>query len=232
MKPDCVRSNLPTKLRWASTAALFSAAIIASLVPSTSHAQYKVIGADGKVTYTDRPPLPNEGKVTSLGTRILPSGGGTTPDVVLPLELRPIVSRYPVTLYTVTGACEPCETARQQLRQRGVPFAEKQVQSPEDSEALERLSGGRDAPTLTIGSQILRGLAPEVWNSYLDAAGYPRESRLPATYQYPPAAPITERREATAARAPAARASQPNAAEAPAAAPPPNPAANPSGIKF
>ena len=75
--------------------------------------------------------------------------------------------------------------------------------SVEDSEALEKLSGGRDAPTLTIGSQIVRGMAPDLWNSYLDAAGYPRESKLPSSYQYRPPTPIVERREAAAAaRAP------------------------------
>jgi len=96
--------------------------------------------------------------------------------------------------------------------------------SPEDSEALERLSGGRDAPTLAIGTQMMRGFAPEVWSSYLDAAGYPRESRLPAGYQYAAATPIVERREAAATR-PAPAASRPDAPTAP---PPPSP----SGIKF
>ncbi len=185
-------------------------------------AQYKVIGADGKVTYTDRAPATSDGKVTSIGSR----GAAPVGDVALPLELRQAVARYPVTLYVMVGNCDPCEAARQLLRQRGIPITEKQVQSPEDSEALERISGGRDAPTLSIGSQTLRGLAPSVWNSYLDAAGYPRESRLPASYQYPPATPITERREAVA------KAAAPRAAPAVEAASTPAPAANPAGIKF
>jgi len=109
------------------------------------------------------------------------------------------------------------------LRGRGVPYAEKQVLSQEDSEALERLAGSRDVPVLSIGTQVMRGLAPEVWNSYLDAAGYPRDSRLPASYQYAAATPIVERREASAAR-PAASAAQPDAT----VAPPPSP----TGIKF
>ena len=189
--------------------------------PTQAAAQYKVIGADGKVTYTDRAPTSNEGKVTAIGSR----GAAPSGDVALPLELRQAVARYPVTLYVMVGNCDPCEAARQLLRQRGIPVTEKQVQSPEDSEALERISGGRDAPTLSIGSQTLRGLAPSVWNSYLDAAGYPRESRLPATYQYPPATPITERREAVAK-------TPPRAAPAVEAAATPAPAANPAGIKF
>ena len=199
--------------------------VMLMVIAAPCQAQYKVVGPGGKVTYTDRAPAPTDGKVTSLTAR----GGAALGDAALPLELRQAAARYPVTLYVTSGACEPCESARQLLRQRGIPVTEKQVQSPEDSEALERLSGGRDVPTLTIGSQTLRGLAPEVWNSYLDAASYPRESRLPANYQYPPATPITERREASAARpAPARPVPQADADAATA----PRPSANASGIKF
>jgi glutaredoxin len=214
MSHACMHPNRSTWLCWAPLVALLAA------LPA--HAQYKVVGPDGKVTYTDRAPPPSTAKVTSLGSRAAASG---PTDPALPLELREPAAKYPVTLYTVTGACEPCQSARQLLRQRGVPYNEKQVQTPEDSEALERLSGGRDAPTLAIGSQMMRGLAPEVWGSYLDAAGYPRESRLPATYQYAAATSIVERREASAAAKPAAAASRPDAPTPPAAA-------SPTGIKF
>lgn len=185
------------------------------LVALQSHAQYKVTGPDGKVTYTDRPPISTDSKVTAINAR-----GGTS-EVALPLDLRRAMSRYPVTLFVASAACEPCDAARQLLRQRGIPFSERQVQTPEDNDALERLSGGRDAPTLSIGSQILRGLSPEIWGSYLDAAGYPRESQLPANYQYPAAAPVV-------ARAAPARAPAPAEPETPAAAR----TSNPAGIKF
>lgn len=217
MNLDCVNDRAhPSRLGW-----LCWAPLVALLAALPAHAQYKVVGPDGKVTYTDRPPASSGGKVTSLSSRGIDIG---PTDATLPLELRAPAAKYPVTLYTVSGACEPCESARQLLRQRGIPYGEKQVQSAEDSEALQRLSGGRDAPTLAIGSQMMRGLAPEVWGSYLDAAGYPRESRLPASYQYAAATPIVERRDAAAAK-PAATASRP---DAPTAAPP----ASPSGIKF
>ena len=166
-------------------------------------AQYKIVGPDGKVTYTDRPPI--QGRATA-------------------------VARYPVTLYTASGACDPCNTARQLLRTRGVPFSEKQVLSAGDGDALERLSGARDAPTLAIGPQFLRGLAPEVWGSYLDAAGYPRESRLPPGYVYPPPSPIVERRELMVGPGAAASAGDNSASSAPRTAVTP-PAAQ-GGIKF
>ena len=171
------------------------------LASAPSQAQYKIIGGDGKVTYSDRMPSSAEGRVSALGAR----PGAAAPAVELPFELRKVAGRYPVTLYVSTGACEPCDAGRSLLRQRGVPYAEKQVQSAEDSEALEKLSGGRDAPTLTIGTQVVRGVSADLWNSYLDAAGYPRASQLPANYRPPAPTPIVERREVAAAPAPEVR---------------------------
>lgn len=157
----------------------------------SAHAQppYKVIGPDGRVTYTDRP------STSAVDSRVSPlaAAAPAPAEVSLPLELRQATGRFPVTLYVTTDDCAPCTSARQLLRQRGVPFAERQVQTPDDVLALERLSGGRDAPTVGIGGQVLRGLTPELWNSYLDAAGYPRESRLPANYQYPAPTPLVAR---------------------------------------
>jgi len=200
-----------------------AAPLAALLTAMPAQALYKVVGADGKVTYTDRPPTSLVGnKVTALST-----SGMAESDIALPLEVRQAATRFPVTLYTM-GVCEPCDTARQLLRQRGIPHNEKLVATAEDGEALQRLSGGRDMPTLTIGAQALRGLSPEVWNSYLDSAGYPRESRLPANYQFPAATPLVERRVADAP----ATGRPPAAAAAPAPAAPPQAEASPTGIKF
>ena len=200
---------------------LLALSALAATVP-LAQAQYKVVGADGKVTYTDRAPNSNEGRVTALGAR---SQAEAAVEPELPFELRQVASKYPVTLYTTTGVCDACAAGRQLLRQRGVPYTERQAVTSEDVDALERLSGGRDAPTLTIGSQVVRGLAHDTWNQYLDAAGYPRESKLPPSYQQRPIAPVVERREAPVARGdvkPAVRPSAPFATNAPA----------PSGIRF
>ncbi len=172
------------------------AALAFALVATSSLAQYKVIGPDGKITYTDREPSASEGKVVALGNRTV----AAAVESELPFELRQPASKYPVSLYVTTTACDPCTSARQMLKQRGIPFNERLVVTAEDSEALERLSGAREAPTLMIGSQTLRGYAVDVWSSYLDAAGYPRESHLPASYQYRPATPIVDRRESVTAR--------------------------------
>ena len=175
-----------------------------------AHAQYKVVAPDGKVTYTDRAPPPEQGRVVTINGRTAPA----EPDSSLPYELREATRRYPVTLYVASAGCEPCDSARGLLRKRGVPYTEHVVSSPEDAEALERLSGSREAPTLTIGAQVVRGYAPELWTSYLDAAGYPHESKLPTTYAYKPATPVVERPPVASAK-PAKPAAPPEAPRLP-----------------
>lgn len=203
----------PARQRIARLLPALVTAGICMIASVSAQAQFKVIGADGKVTYTDREPTAAEGRVVPIGTKSV----STVPvDADLPYELRQPATKYPVTLYVSSNACEPCNNARQLLKQRGIPFSERIVVTAEDSEALEKLSGAREAPTLTIGSQTLRGLSTEVWNTYLDAAGYPRTSILPASYRYRAATPVVDRTAATAvARAPA-----PSAAPTPSAVPP------------
>ncbi|ODU09911.1 MAG: hypothetical protein ABS84_05455 [Rubrivivax sp. SCN 71-131] len=197
----------PGKLLLAAWAAVLVAPVVA---------QYKIIDAQGRVTYTDRPPA-------TEGSKVLPMSGGVAAaaaagNSALPYELRQIVARYPVTIYTGPD-CTPCEAGRQLLRQRGVPYSEREILNEDDSAALERLSGGRVLPSLAVGSQALRGFGATDWSSYLDAAGYPRESRLPRNWQPPAASPLVARAAATPASTPAARAERP-APDAEATAPP------------
>lgn len=157
----------------------------------TAQAQYKVVGPDGSVTYTDRAPSPSAGgKVSTVrrdGTVVAaPSAAAQAP---LPLELRQAAARFPVTLYT-SADCAPCDNARRLLRTRGIPFTERTVSDDADGEALARLSNGRTVPTLTVGAQVLRGYAETEWQSTFDLAGYPRESRLPRDYVSPSPTPL------------------------------------------
>src|ERR1700737_4295278 len=75
--------------------------LVLLLVAMPSHAQYKIAGADGRLTYTDRTPSAAEGRITALGAR----NAVAAPEVELPFELRQPVSRYPVTLYVSSGTC-------------------------------------------------------------------------------------------------------------------------------
>jgi glutaredoxin len=198
-------------------AALWLASLL--LAAGAAQAQYKVEGPDGSVTYTDRPPTTANAKVTPIGRNAIAAAAAaaaatTNAESLLPLELRTAMQRHPVTLYT-SESCSPCDAARRLLQQRGVPFVERRVSSEEDVGALERLTGARTVPALSIGAQPLRGFNDVDWTNYLDAAGYPKQSRLPRAWQAQPPRPLVERASA-AAPAPAA-APEPAAQAAPAA---------------
>ena len=194
-------------------------------------AQYKVVQPDGRVIYTDRPPADQSARVSPVGTAKPPAGSiaaeykaALALAAGLPTELRTPVQRYPVTLI-VNAGCAPCDNGRQFLQLRGIPYIEKQVLTEEDGHALERLTGARNVPALMIGTQPLRGFAEADWTNFLDAAGYPPESRLPKGWKAAEATPLAERVPVPAAAAPlpaaAARPEPPREALAPPVAPPP-----------
>ena len=200
---------------------------VVGLAALPAAAQYKVVAPDGSITYTDRPPVESNLKITNLGRNAGASAAGSDP--TLPAELRALVQRYPVTLYT-TAECPPCDSGRRLLQQRGIPYNERRLTSEEDALALDRIAGGRTVPALTIGAQPLRGFAEVDWVAYLEAAGYPRESKLPRNWPAPTPTPLVERAVATTQPAPR---SAPAAPPAPSNAPVDEvPSRAPGGIRF
>ena len=167
------------------------ASLSLSLLLTPAWALFKLVHPDGSVTYSDRPPPSGAGRVTSISA----GGDRVQAAAALPLALRQAVQRHPVTLFTAVD-CPPCDSARQWLVRRGVPYSERRVVSEDDARVLERLSGGRTVPALNIGAQPLRGFSDADWTVFLDAAGYPRESQLPASWQAPVAAPLANRTDA------------------------------------
>ena len=121
-----------TSLRQLSVLALWT-------VASAAMAQtvYRNVDQNGKVSFSDKPPAAN-------AVQALPrTGSSTAGNANLPYELRQVVQRYPVTLYT-SEECGPCGAARSLLVTRGVPFDERTIKSNEDIEALQRLKLSTD----------------------------------------------------------------------------------------
>ncbi len=207
--------------------ALAAASTFIALQASSALAQtvYRIVGADGRVTFSDKPPVTRDDKVTATGRGGKAIELGNAP---LPYELGQVVSRFPVTLYTSTN-CAPCGAGRTLLSSRGVPFAERTVNTNEDIEALGRISGESSLPFLTIGGQKIKGYSDAEWTQFLDAAGYPSTSKLPGNYRGQPAAPLVavQRPEPPA---PVVRQATTAAVPAPAAAA--ETGSNPAGIRF
>lgn len=222
-------SNSTGHFKWLVLCAVLGAAS-AGLQAQTI---YRIVGADGRVTFSDKPPL-DASKATATNASGKPVGATES---ALPYELRQVVSRYPVTLYTGTP-CAPCNSGRMLLQSRGIPFTEYTIGTPEDGEALQRLSGDNSLPFLTIGGQKIKGFSEAEWVQFLNAANYPAVSALPANFRAAPAKPLVTVQKPAAPTAQAqAQAEAPPPAEEKAAASQPSPPpetspSNPAGIKF
>jgi glutaredoxin len=167
-------------------AAAVVAAAFATALAAPASAQYRWIDANGKVNFGDQPPKDAK-EVKPIGNKPAAGAGDSTSG--MPFELRRAVERAPVVLYTTTD-CQPCTPAVQLLRQRGIPYRERVVISQADLQEFERLTGSMRLPHITIGSQSQNGFNPEIWTTLLDAAGYPKGSMLPLSYQWPAPQPL------------------------------------------
>jgi glutaredoxin len=198
-------------------------AVVLLAASAAAWAQYKVIGPDGKVTYTDRP-QDNTGKVTNVRA----STGGSV-DRSLPFALRGVAERFPVTLFTAKDCGEACSVARSLLQRRGIPHQERTIESREDQVAYERLGLGGMVPAVRIGGQVHSGFNEDQWNNTLNLAGYPERSALPANYKAPSPGPLTDRVAPVAPPVATAAASAPAPVRTDV---PVDTTTNPSGIRF
>jgi glutaredoxin len=192
-----------------------AAALLAGAATGAS-AQYKIVGPDGSVTYTDKPPAAADVHVGNQGV----NGSGTAG---VPFDVQKAMQRYPVTLFAAKG-CAPCDQARSWLKSHNIPFSEYSVETNSDIEALKSRFGEPQLPVVTIGGQSMKGFNAADLQGYLDAAGYPKQARL-SGYNWPAATPLAPIKAVPAP----AQVAQPAPAPAPAPIAPP---ASRTGIQF
>ncbi|APW40737.1 NrdH-redoxin [Rhodoferax koreense] len=220
--------HLPTLSKITLTAACLALLTIAGQGAS-AQTVYRIVGPDGKVSFSDQPPPPAAAGKASVSTGGRAASGASA-GAGLPYELQQIVRRFPVTLYTAPD-CNPCAAARNLLVSRGVPFSERTITTNEDIDALKRISGESNLPFGTIGGQQLKGFSDVEWTQYLDAAAYPKTSQLPPTYRAPAATPLVAAKPLDApAAAPSGNASPAAQADQQPRNAPSN--TNPAGIQF
>jgi glutaredoxin len=161
-------------------------AALAAALSVPAAAQYRWTDANGKVNYGDSPPRDAK-DVRSLGKGSAPAAGEAS--ATLPYELRRAAERAPVVLFT-SPECQPCVPATALLRERGVPYTERSVVTTDDLQEFRRLTGAVRLPHITVGTLSQNGFNPEIWNSLLDAAGYPKGSMLPRNFQWAAPQPL------------------------------------------
>lgn len=211
--------------------------LMACLGASAVQAQgiYKSVGSDGRITFSDRPAIQTGQRAANVAdTSTAPTSDA---NASLPYTLRQTAGRYPVVLYSAKD-CQPCDDARRFLQARGIPFAERLVESNADQTALQKLSGQSSVPFATIGRQHLNGFSDGSWNEYLTAAGYPVQSQLPASYKPAPPAPLTKPEPVAVEEKPLKEAAKDASTSAPVTRPAANQSPgsttpdNPAGLRF
>ena len=136
---------------------------------SVAHAQtlYKVVGADGNITYTDRPPA--EGKTTAL--KIVDAPTSPLPASVLKYQaelrksmegrLREASKTDPpgnVTLFMATW-CGYCTRAKAYLNAKGIGYQEVNIDTPAGARAFFEAGGSGGVPLLIVAGQRARGFS-------------------------------------------------------------------------
>src|SRR3954464_4295627 len=148
------------------------AACIAAVAACAALAQsnvYRWVDKDGKVHFSDSPP-PADARESSQKTM---GGGYVSRDY--PYAVQQAMKKNPVTLYTAPSCGDPCNSGRQLLSDRGIPFSERNADgNVAVQQELKKLVGGLEVPVLVIGESALKGYDSGQWSLALDDAGYPR----------------------------------------------------------
>ncbi|MCG6871871.1 MAG: glutaredoxin family protein [Gammaproteobacteria bacterium] len=144
--------------------------VLILLATGPQAATYRWVDEQGKVHYTDSPPP--DGAAATRELNSLPTGP-TQAD--LP----------PVVLYSIPG-CDGCNSAREYLNGRGVPFTEINVaEDRKAQEAMKERVGALAVPTLLVGDKVMSGYMRSLLEGELTAAGYAPAGGAPAVKPSP-----------------------------------------------
>jgi glutaredoxin len=177
---------------------MIAAALLATSL-SAGAQMYRWTDSTGKTHYTDTLPPASARNVERRDGREGNTSAGSPAE---PHALQVARKKSPVKLYS-TAACEACDSARELLNARGVPFSEVNVEDEASIAELKKTIGSASVPTLVVGSKVQKGYEEGLYHGALDAAGYPKAGSVPPRNQIQPKP--GERVEGEPEEAPAAR---------------------------
>lgn len=150
-----------------------AAMLVLFLHPAHASDLYRWVDGNGKVHYGDS--APNEDtEQLNLKAYGLPQAASGVDDTTLPYETKRAKERFPVTLYVTEGCTTSCQLARDFLSKHHIPSSETMLKTKEEVSAFQKKSGSDSVPTISVGSNWLKGFEPQQWLDALDAAGYPK----------------------------------------------------------
>lgn len=142
--------------------------LVVIAVAASAQEAYRWVGKDGKVHYSDAPPPPEAQKVEPkrLDASVVATDKHS-------YETRRAMADFPVTLYVSADCGGPCNSARNYLAKRAIPYTEKAIATPDDLAAFKQATQSDMMPTLLVGKTAAKGFQADAWSGLLDTAGYP-----------------------------------------------------------
>jgi glutaredoxin len=134
-------------------------------IPASAQQIYRLVGPDGRVQYTDKPPAGV--KATPVESRVNSYSGVPTVSGIPPAAAtRPEVKMY------ATDWCPYCRKAQAYFAQHGIRYTHVDIEKSDAARAEYQRLGGRGVPVILVGTQRMNGFSEERLAQMLKAAGY------------------------------------------------------------
>lgn len=159
---------------------LFVVAMVAlSTMAQAQGTLYKVVDAQGNVTYQDQPPAEDAGSRTESLTVEEPAAATPAANDGQRDRVLAAAQSAPLVLFTVPN-CDTCDFVRWFLDERELPFEEVDVQGDiENQQRLRDATGEYRVPVVLVGEQPLFGFDRDELLGVLAGAGYLPADSIP-----------------------------------------------------
>ena len=151
---------------------LTTVALLTSSLASHADTLYKVVGPDGKITYSDKRPIKGnvEKKLTfkNLPSTKLPSSASSQPatggSTKVTNNAKAISGQ--VTLFTASW-CGYCKQAKAYLARQSINYREVDIETQDGMAEFSQAGGSGAVPLLIAGRESLQGFSPEAYDDLL-----------------------------------------------------------------
>ena len=128
---------------------------------------YKSVGADGRIVYSDKPPVTGTVektmKLENLPVSVVPGASPAPQAAAVPDAPPAAIPRGDVVLYMATW-CGYCKAAKAYLASKGIAYRQLDIDTPSGKAAFSQL-GARGVPVLLTNGQKISGFTPQAYDA-------------------------------------------------------------------
>jgi glutaredoxin len=131
---------------------------------------YKSIDSEGKVIYSDRPPV--EGRLEKTlnfedqpGSALPPATSAYVEQLRRSGLAPPQVATAGIVLYSATW-CGFCKRAKAYLAGKGIKYRDFDIDTRDGMNAFAQAGGGKGVPLLIAGGRRVQGFSPAAYNAF------------------------------------------------------------------